>query len=118
RIANQAEHDPRRAESDRHVPEPSRKSEQSRQNTVCVEREETKAAPPPGFYRSHESKICAKDKVPERLQSEVHRKKQCQGNGDTEENWQRRRTHASNKRPLRGKKKDKTKPHCQRHKND
>ena len=61
---------------DCHVPEPSRKSEQSWQNTICVERDHTKAAPPPGLHRSHESEVGVENEVPERTRSEICRKKQ------------------------------------------
>src|SRR5262249_12375286 len=87
---------------------------QSRQNTPRIKPEELSAGPPPRLHGGQKSEIGAQNEIPERLQPEVGREKQSQGNCNAKENRQRRRPRARNKCSLRAKQKDDTKPCCQR----
>jgi hypothetical protein len=85
-MANKPEHNPRRGNPDRHVPASGREGEQSRQHTLCMEREKAQAGPPPRLNRCREPEVGAEDERPEGASSEVSRKKHHQRDGETEEN--------------------------------
>lgn len=76
------------------------------------------SSPPPRLHRCHEPEVGAENEGPKRAPSEVSRKKYRQGNRETEEYRQRRRTRAPNERPLGAKQKSNPEPQRQCHRND